>query len=231
MAQPYFDAIHPTRRTGVRRIEPPPESVPASRRLWSLDWRLELPWDLGTGWAEHASMEEVLLFVQQHYADVFGASEVAGRFLPSPMTEAKRRFFEEMDFFAFRVEDQTAGVCMMHPSDWTTYYGRSVAILPQYRERHLMSRFLEKLVAPLRAAGVERIETDCSPANLAMMRTLGGQGWVVTGSSSSERWGVVLRHTKFLSEDAHAVFMRQYTAMTFSKRRDSDDTETQRSKP
>lgn len=230
MAQPYFDAIHPTRRTGVRRIDPP-ESVPASRRLWSLDWRLELPWDLGAGWAEHASMEEVLGFVQQHYAAAFGASEVAGRFLPSPMTEAKRRFFAEMDFFAFRVEDQTAGVFMAHPSDWSTYYLRSTAILPRYRERRLMTRFFEKLVEPLRAAGVERIETETSPANTPIVRMLTGQGYMVTGSCSSERWGQLLRYTKFLSDDAQAVFMRQYTAMTFGKRLDSDDTDTQRSKP
>jgi hypothetical protein len=29
---------------------------------------------------------------------------------------------------------------------------------------------------------------------------------------------VVLRYTKFLSEDASVAFMRQYTAMPFSKR-------------
>ena len=53
----------------------------------------------------------------------------------------------------------------------------------------------------------------------------------VTGSCSSERWGQLLRYTKFLSDDAQAVFVRQYTAMTFSNRLEPHDTNTQRNKP
>ena len=217
MAQPNIWPQAATRP--LRRRES--DTMPLSRRLLSLDWRIVLPWELEGGRAEFATQHDVLPFMREHYPSIFAQSDFAGRFLPSPMTEAKSRFFSEMDYFVFDVEGETAGVFMAHPSDWTTYYLRSTAILPRFRERHLITSFFERLDEPLRAAGVERIETDCSPANLPIVRMLSGRGYVVTGTLSTERWGLLLRYTKFLSEEAHAAFTRQYTAMPFSRRRDN----------
>lgn len=224
MAQPD---VWPQRTTKpLRRREG--EELPLSRRLWSLDWRTELPWQLEGGRAEFATPHGTLPFMMEHYPTIFAQGDLAGRFLPSPMTEAKSRFFAEMDYFVFDVEGATAGVFMAHPTDWTTYYLRSTAILPQYRERHMLTSFFEKLDAPLRAAGVERIETDCSPANVPIVRMLSAQRYVVTGTFNSERWGLLLRYTKFLSPDARAAFTRQYTAMPFSQRRVTSQPEERR---
>jgi hypothetical protein len=159
-------------------------------------------------------------FIQEHYPAIFGHKDLAGRFLPTPMTDAKRRFFAEMDYFVFRVGPDAAGVLMGHPTDWTTYYIRSAALLPEHRDRRLLSHFVERLDAPLRAAGVERIETECSPANVPVIRLVTSQGWIATGSTSSERWGLMLRYTKYLSDDARVAFVRQYTAMPISQRRE-----------
>jgi hypothetical protein len=202
-----------------------------SQRLWNLDWRSVLPWHFDDGRADFATPEEALPFIQEHYAAIFGQNELEGRFLPSPTTEAKRRFFQEMDYFILRVGDRDAGILMGHPSDWTSYYVRSAALLPAFRDRHLLTQFGLRICEPLRAAGVERIEAECSPANVPMARLLTGQGYLVTGSVTSERWGVVLRYTKFLSEDASAAFMRQYTAMPFSKRRQENTPNTERRTP
>jgi RimJ/RimL family protein N-acetyltransferase len=140
------------------------------------------------------------------------------------MSEAKRRFFAEMDCFLFRVEGEVAGVFMAHPCDWNSYYLRSTGILPRYRERGLMSQFFDRLDEPLRAVGVERIEAEVSPANTPIIRVLAGHGYIVTGQVASERWGLLLRYTKFLSQGASAVFRRQYTAMKIAKRRDPQQT-------
>jgi hypothetical protein len=190
-----------------------------------------LPWQLDGGSAEFATRDEALPFVQEQYPAIFAQKDLQGRFLPSPMTEAKRRFFAEMDYFLFRVDGHVAGVLMGHPTDWTTYYLRSAAILPEYRERRILTQFFEGLVAPLRAVGVERLETECSPANVPVVRLLTAQGYLATASVSSERWGLMLRYTKFLSEDASAAFMRQYTAMPIAKRRQHNPTPIDRSKP
>ena len=231
MAQPNIWPQIAIRPALARRAEL--EALPMSQRLWNLDWRSVLPWDLDGGRAEFATPEQALPFIGAHYSAIFGQKDLEGRFLPSPTTEAKRRFFAEMDYFILRVGERDAGIVVGHPSDWTTYYVRSAALLPAFRERHLLTQFSERLYAPLRTSGVERIEAECSPANVPMARLLTGQGYLVTGSVTSERWGVVLRYTKFLSEDASAAFMRQYTAMPFSKRQE-DKTPTptiDRSKP
>jgi hypothetical protein len=221
MAQPEMWPLSMPRPARRREVE----ALPTSRRLWSLDWRTELPWELPGARAQFATQNDVLPFMKEHYPSIFAQKDLDGRFLASPMTEAKSRFFSEMDYFVFDADGETAGVFMAHPTDWTTYYLRSTAILPQFRERHMLTSFFEKLDEPLRAAGVERIETDCSPANVPVVRMLSRQEYVVTGTFSSERWGLLLRYTKFLSEDARAAFTRQYTAMPISQRRDNHHQE------
>ena len=147
--------------------------------------------------------------MREHYASIFGGRG-SDRFLASPMTEAKLRFCRESDVFLFRVGSRTVGLLLANPADWSTYYMRSVAILSDFRERRLLTRFMERSYEPLRKAGVERIEGECSPANTPMMRMLVGQGFLVTSTANSERWGATVRFTKFLSEEAGAVFHRQY---------------------
>ena len=206
--------------TGVfRREAASPMSM--SMRLWGLDWSARLPWHFDDGRAEVVTAEEALPFIREHYPSIFGKADGEGQFLPSPMTEAKRRFFAEMDYFMLRVDDRNAGIVMGHPTDWTSYYVRSAAVLPEFRDRRVLTQFGARLFDPLREVGAERVEAECSPANLPMARLLTGQGYIVTASVNSERWGVMLRYTKFLAADAQAAFMRQYTAMPFAQRAQS----------
>lgn len=215
----------------VSRIAPRRRELDAqtlSQRWWGLDWREVLPFHFDDGRAEFATMDDVLPFMKEHYPSIFGVKDLESRWLDSPMTDAKRRFCAEMDCFLFRVDGEVAGVAMTHPWDWTTYYLRSTGILPQYRERRVITQFIERIEKPLRAAGVERIESEVSPANAPMIRAFANLGYIVTGQVATERWGLLLRYTKFISDDASAVFRRQYTAMKISKRR---ETTTERSRP
>jgi hypothetical protein len=134
------------------------------------------------------------------------------------MSEAKHRFCTESDAFLFRVGSRPVGLLLANPVDWSTYYMRSVAILSEFRERHLLTRFMERSYEPLRKAGVERIEGECSPANTPMMRMLVGQGFLVTSTANSERWGSTVRFTKFLTEDSEAVFLRQFSSLPLKKK-------------
>lgn len=184
--------------------------VTMSKRYWDLDWSNHLPWAFEDVRVETATAEEATAFIGVHYAKIFAPVGGERRFLADPLTEAKRRFLLELDLFAFRNQNDMVGLLMAQPSDWTSYYFRTVAILPEYRDRRLLSRFLERVYEPLRDAGVERVEGDCSPTNLPMARVLVGQGYVVTSTSNSERWGLVLRYSKFLTDDANEAFKRQY---------------------
>ncbi len=182
-----------------------------SKRIWGLDWSTILPWQLDEVEVISADFEEgAAPFIRDNYAKIFDAESNEKRFLASPPSDAKTRFCAEADTFVFRVERKTIGIFMAHPTDWSTYYMRTAALLPAYRGRGLVARFMDRICEPLRLAGVERLEGDISPANTPMLKLHLGQGFLVTSSANSERWGSYLRFTKFLREEADTVFRRQF---------------------
>jgi hypothetical protein len=187
-----------------------PVFAPLSLKLWDLDWRRILPWTFEEVTVESGTFEDALPFITENYARIFGTDDGQSRFLVEPMTPAKRRFGAEMDVFLFRAEGKVIGVVMGHASDWSTYYLRTAAYLPEYRSRHLVQGFFEAMCAPLRDAGVVRVESDVTPTNVPMMRAHLGQGFIVSSTTTSERWGLVARMTKFLQDDAEAIFVRQF---------------------
>jgi hypothetical protein len=186
--------------------------TPLSLRLWDLDWSQLLPWTLDEGvTAEFGTFEEAYPFMRGHYAEIFGGEETP--FLHEPMSEAKRRFFSEMDFFLFRADGEIVGVLMAHPSDWSTYYVRSTAILEEYRRRGFMRSFLVPFWVALRAAGVARVESQASVVNVPVISLQLKEGFVITSHESSERWGAIVRLTKFLGPEPEKVFTRQFCSM------------------
>jgi hypothetical protein len=178
-----------------------------SRRLWGIDWQKILPLAFDEVRVEYESLADVLPFVAELFPKTFN---VGRQWLQEPMSEAKRRFGQDMDVFVFRTAEKIVGVLAGHPSDWSTYYWRTVAFLPEYQGRHLLTSFADHSYPPLRAAGVQRVEVDTSPANRATVRMLSGQGFIVTSTISSERWGLSLRFTKFLDEEAARIYTTQF---------------------
>jgi hypothetical protein len=187
-----------------------------------------MPWAFEEIIVEKVAFESALPFMQEHYPTIFDSASGETRFLASPMTEAKRRFCDESDVFVFRTAERIVGLFVANPADWSSYYMRSVAVLPEFRERKLLTRFMERSYAPLREAGVERIEGECSPANAPMMRMLVGQGFLVTSTANSERWGATVRFTKFLNEEAETVFLRQFSGVTARKKMNINPTSERR---
>lgn len=178
-----------------------------SERLWGLDWQSVLPWTFEEVRVEWSTLAEVDDFISELYPKTFN---VERQWLREGSTEAKRRFGEEMDVFAFRTDEKIVGVVAGHPTDWSTYYWRTAAVLPEYRERRLLTRFTERVGGPLRDVGVARMEVDTSPANRPMVRLFCSHGYIVTSTISSERWGISLRFTKFLDEEAERIYAAQF---------------------
>jgi hypothetical protein len=106
-----------------------------------------------------------------------------------------------------------AGVWIGHPSDWSTFYARSMALLPEFRGRGFFLDFFTRVAATLKGAGVERIESETAPTNVAVNLGFVRLGWVVTGTVNTDRWGTMLRYTKFLSPEAERCFQRQFLAV------------------
>lgn len=189
----------------VRRSAP---ASTLSHRLWQLRWADEMPAEIDGITVEIGSFADAYPFVEEHWAAIFG--EDAARFLVEEPNEAKRRFWDEMDVFVFRADGRIAGIAAGHPTDWSTYYMRTFALLPEYREKRFASAFEVHMSRVLRAVGVTRLEAECSVANVAMTRLFVSQGFLIGSMLASERWGVMLRFTKYLDEEAESVFRRQF---------------------
>jgi hypothetical protein len=167
---------------------------------------------------EPVSLEVALAFTRDHYAGIFASMPGDTRFPAEPMTAAKTRFLAESDRFAFRDGHDMVGLLVGNPLDWSTYYWRSVALLPQYQGRGLVAAALVHTDPILRDAGVVRVEGDAAPINYRQVRLLMRLGYCVTGSTISERWGAMLRLTKFLCADAEGRFATQFCRDPFLAR-------------
>lgn len=214
--------VVPTRieQMGSPYTEMSPTSL--SNRLWGVDWCHAFPKRFGGVTVERVPFARAATFMKKHYAKVFGGAE--HNWLAEPMTEAKRRFCEDSDTFLF-TDDQgeEVGLFITHPSDWSTYYVRSTCILPHVRERGLCGDFLTFLGEQLAKVGVARLEAECSPMNAGAVGICSKLGWVVTSSAQTDRWGTMIKFTKFLDPGAEAVFRRQFSAFTVKTKARNDE--------
>ncbi len=193
--------------------------TPLSLRWLGIDFRALLPWTFRTLTVEYGTADELLPFVERHYATLFGSSDDR-RWRAEALEINKRHFIAEADIFLIRdAEGRIVGDLVGHPSDWSTYYLRSMALLPEFRGRGTYPELMDRLAEVLAAAGVERIEADVTPSNRMNIVTGLRLGYVTTGTFNSDRWGSVIRMTKFLNEEAEDVFHNQYCAGTWPRRR------------
>jgi hypothetical protein len=197
---------------GVEAVEWRP---PLSRALWGLDWNRVLPCQLTEDGVrvEVSSFGKVSRFSSEHYAELF--EEGPGTpFAAQTEGSAKARYFELAgDFFELTHKGVTIGVLVCDPVDWSTYYIRSAAVLRSHEGRRLIPSFVALvLLDELKRVGVERVECDTSPANVVMMHTMNRLRFNVTGTRLSERWGALVRFTKFLNGESERRFLTQFCA-------------------
>jgi RimJ/RimL family protein N-acetyltransferase len=189
-----------------------------SSQLFGIDWAAHLPFELAGGVRlEVASVEEMVAFVAAHYAAIFGTNTTDRRFLVEASTPAKARFLRMSDRFVFRDRERVVGVLVGQPLDWSSYYWRTVAFVPDFQGRGLLAAALEHTDAVMREAGVARVEGEAAPNNHRQVRLLMRLGYCVTGSCNSERWGTVLRLTKYLRPEAEDCFMTQFCRDSFRR--------------
>lgn len=182
-----------------------------SRQIYGIDWSEHFPATIAEGVRlEPASLPEALAFTSAHYARIFGEHAADGRFFVDPSTPARRRFLEASDRFVFREDGAIIGLLLGNPVDWSTYYWRSVAFLPEHQGRGLLAAALERTDAVMREAGILRVEGEAAPVNYRQVRLLLRLGYCVTGSANSERWGTLLRFTKYLCAEAEERFVLQF---------------------
>jgi RimJ/RimL family protein N-acetyltransferase len=180
-----------------------------SERYWGIDWAAELPWIADEFRIDLSNFDEIASFFAEHGPEMFG-KDAEGRWLQEPMGPAKLQFLRESDVLAFRHDEKLVGYLLGQPSDWSSYYVRSLTILPRWRGQGLIAAIAAGLDRTLRTAGVQRIEADTASDNAAMALGFLRHGWVATGFNNSDRWGATVRYTRYLTDEATAVFRNQY---------------------
>lgn len=191
-----------------------PSRAKASRFLWGIDWAEWLPRDLTDDGIElhWSDIDSAMPFIEAHYAEIFEQDAERGRFFHEPFDGAKRRYYKTADVFEIKRAAYTVGLLIGAPSDWSTYYVRTMGVLREYQGRQLPRLILPFLFDRLAKAGVRRFEAETSPSNLTSVLNLTRLRFNLTGTVLTERWGALLRFTKFVDPDAEGVFLDKFCA-------------------
>jgi hypothetical protein len=189
-----------------------PISQPLSMQLWSCDLSQCLPRTLtqaGTQ-AVVGDIARIRAFLLKDFACLTEESAYAAQ--GEWHSLAKRRYLASAcDLIELRHAGETVGAIVGAPEDWATYYVRIFAIAPEFQRPALTRRFArECLFEPLAACGIARICAETSPANRAMARLFSELSFLATGQQLSDRWGPLVRYTKFLDPTCESMFLQRF---------------------
>jgi GNAT superfamily N-acetyltransferase len=202
-----IEAVHPSR---------------ASQLLWDIDWGKWLPRQITDDGIELrlSDIQAAMPFISAHYAEIFEQELERHRFFSEPFDGAKMRYYQTNDVFEIKHGERTVGLLIGAPSDWSTYYIRSMAVLPAYQGRQLPRCILPFVFERLAEVGVRRFEAETSPSNLVSVLNLTRLRFNITGTVLTERWGALLRFTKFVDEQAEGVFLDRFcSGVRYQRRR------------
>ena len=215
---PGFDSgvLSAAAETAQEDVAPLVENGSLSARLWGLDLNKGLPRTLTSDGVRAApgEMSRVRDFLAQHFP--LFREEDLGAAPSAHMLEAKRWYLRNAcDVLELRHDERTVGVLIGAPEDWSSYYVRMFAVLQTYQRPALRRRFVrECLFEPLVAQRVERVIADTSPTNLGMALVFNELHFHVTGHQLSDRWGPLVRYTKFLDPACEAAFHRRFAGIS-----------------
>jgi hypothetical protein len=186
--------------------------------LWGLHWNDILPLSVA-GTSVHAvGYDTAAEFMRDHYGQIFDLVPNSP-FARNDSCTAKTRYYRHTaDCFAFYDGSEAVALVLANAVDWSTYYIRSAASLPSHQGRLMIPRFLPVMFDTLRAAGVERVEAEASPTNMTSLQLLMRLGFKVTGTVTTDRWGSLVRLTKFLCQEAEQVFVDQFCAVVSGRK-------------
>ncbi|MBN1612114.1 MAG: GNAT family N-acetyltransferase [Polyangiaceae bacterium] len=192
-----------------------------SEALWGIRWEEILPRQIDYDVVVIASsFEQSLPFIEANYSRIFEEEEDA-RFSHPSSTDPRVRYYRTVgDFFEFKQGDRTVALLIGTAADWSTYYIRSAAALPEVQGKKLIQRFFPEMFEVLKAGGVERVEADTSPSNMATLHLLSRLRFNPSGTVLTDRWGAHIKFTRYLDDAAEQVFLDQFcTGVRYQRRK------------
>lgn len=180
-----------------------------SEKMWGVRWRELVPKQLATGiFLEPCSVETFGKLFQEQFAE---AMSPTNGFVSEILPHARNVYLREhADLFLIRSDDEPVGYVICNPTDWSTYYLRSTAVLPSFQRRGIFSQLLVFLGETLATLGVARLVLDTNPMNTPVLRATQRQGFAISGQRISERWGALVELTRFLQSGHRRAFQSKY---------------------
>lgn len=205
---------------GVQQFGCPPVEFADSRKTSRIRWEPFFPYTLGaSGFVATLGDAATYLNFTQDSAAIANIDPRDPRFLGCHNPNDRAEFLEHRsDIFIVRNSTRVVGVLSGNPVDWSTYYLRFSAFLPEERGRGAYPRLLTRILEALRAHSYERVEADVAPNHSAQVLILSRLRFYVTGFTISERWGALIRFTHFLRLDGKNSFENTFCAQRFPPR-------------
>jgi hypothetical protein len=195
-----------------------------SKRIWGLDWSNYFPLPLGTSGviAKNIESTEYFNFIGHYGNLILSQSGRSFPFYSETISDAKSKYFAEIsDCFGFFSEGRLIGVYVLSVTDWSTYYVRLCALLPEAEAGFLPHLFLKEVIKILGSFNaVERIEVETSPGNFSVVSLLNRLGFQASGLNLSERWGAIQKFTHHLRPEIQKNFSEHFSLIDLTQKRD-----------
>jgi hypothetical protein len=189
-----------------------PTARTLSDEFWNLDLTRGLPRAMTRDGIELTAgeIDRIRHFLQTVFPTLTEEGLGAAPLEPS-VAHTKRWYLgAASDLLELRKRGETIGVMIGAPEDWSTYYLRIYAVSPEHQRSIVTRRFAQCVLDRLAQCGVQRVVTDTSPANASAALRLSELQFHVTGQQLSERYGPLIRYTKFLDPAAEAAFLSRF---------------------
>jgi hypothetical protein len=187
---------------------------PLSKQFWNVDLTERLPRALNDAGvrAVPGELARVMRFISEHFPRF--SEEAQGSATDARHSTVKSGYLQRCDIIELHTEQRTVGVIVGAPEDWSTYYVRVFAVASDFQKHALVRRFArECLLEPLAACGVQRVTAETSPSHRAMARLFAELDFHVTGQQLTDRWGPLVRYTKFLDPHCEARFLERFSGI------------------
>lgn len=187
-----------------------PEPVKFSNELWGVDWSDFFPYTIENSGAiaNVCSQDTALEFLDEHYQEIFGQVPEHG----DTLSDVKNLYYRRVgDFFSITHNGDLAGVMILNPEDWCTYYIRLAAVRPGHQGAGGMMYLFLYLEEVLRTLPpVTRVTLDTAPGNKPLVDIVNRIGFFATGNNLDDRFGPVTRFTKIINSNVKSQFIKRH---------------------
>ncbi len=185
--------------------------VKISQVIWGIIWEEYFPLKIGDYSIEVSSQKEFNEIKNASESFIVSSENSNDTFIKELSSVAKFKYLEmASDFFKFKYKNEIVGVVVCEAGDWSSYYLRYIYIDKNHRSNKLTIEFVNAIESVLRNYKVDKVICDVSTGNLSQLSRMSDLSFICTGNMLSERFGAMIKMTKFLDEKSLHVFTSHF---------------------